>query len=193
MKKVSIILITLCFVSSPVWSQRKIQQLDEEEAQKQEQLKAYERKSSGFDIDKMVYGGNIGLSLSSFGTFVLAQPMVGYRVFPHTILGTGFIYIYQSRNLTPNLKINTNTYGPLIFAQQEILSKFIAHAEWQPINYEYIRSINISERKWINQFFIGGGFGNNGAQILLLYDLAYSSNSAIYRNSPYLLRIGFMF
>lgn len=193
MKKVSIILITLSFLASPVWAQRKIQQLDEEEAQKQDQLKAYERKSGGFDKDKMVYGGNVGLSFTSFGTFALAQPMVGYRVLPHTILGTGFTYIYFSRNITVNQKLTTHTYGPLLFAQQEILQKFIAHVEYQPINYEYFRSLNVSERVWLNQFFVGGGFGTNGAQILILYDLNFNSQTAIYRDSPWLLRVGFMF
>jgi hypothetical protein len=193
MKKISIILSILYLCTAPVWAQRKMQQLDEEEAKKQEQLKAYEGKKYAFDKDKIVFGGNVGLSFNSIGTFALAQPMLGYRVFPHTILGAGFIYIYQSRTLAPNLKLSTHTYGPLVFAQQEILSAIIAHAEWQPINYEYFRTITTSERVWLNQFFVGGGYGSNGAQILLLYDLLYDANSSIYRNSPYLLRIGFMF
>lgn len=193
MKKLSIILCIFCLCTAPNWAQRKMQQLDEEEAKKQEQLKAYEGKQNGFNKDKLVFGGNVGLSFSDIGTFALAQPMIGYRVFPHTILGAGLIYIYQSRNLTPSLKINTHTYGPLVFAQQEILSALIAHAEWQPINYEYFRSFTRSERVWLNQFFVGGGYGSNGAQILLLYDLLYDSKTSIYRNSPYLLRIGFMF
>jgi hypothetical protein len=112
---------------------------------------------------------------------------------PHTILGTGFTYIYFSRNITANQKLTTHTYGPLLFAQQEILQKFIVHAEYQPINYEYFRSLNVSERVWLSQFFVGGGFGTNGAQILILYDLNFNSQTAIYRDSPWLLRVGFMF
>lgn len=193
MKKLSIILSILCFLAAPAWAQRKMQQLDEEEAKKQEQLKAYEGKQKGFDKDKMVYGGNVGLSFSNFGTYAMAQPMVGYRVLPHTILGVGATYIYFSRNLTATQKLVTHTYGPLVFAQQEILQKFIAHAEYQNINYQYFRTPTISERVWLSQFFVGGGYGSNGAQILLLYDLNFNSQTAIYRDSPWLLRIGFMF
>lgn len=174
-------------------AQRKLQQLDEDEAKKREQLKAYENKSKGFDPDKMVYGGNAGLSFSDFGTYVLAQPMVGYRVLPHTILGVGATYIYLSRNITATQKIVSHTYGPLIFAQQEILSILVAHAEWQPINYEKFRTPTISERAWLNQFLVGGGYGTNGGQIMLLYDLLYSSQTIAYRNSPWVLRVGFMF
>ncbi|MCG9880071.1 MAG: hypothetical protein MH472_05680, partial [Bacteroidia bacterium] len=159
MKKLSIILFSFCILSIPAMAQRKLQQLDEDEAKKREQLKAYENKNKGFDPDKMVYGGNAGLSFSNFGTFVMAQPMVGYRVLPHTILGVGANYIYFSRNLSANQKQVTHTYGPLVFAQQEILSVLIAHAEWQPINYEYFRTLTISERRWLNQFFVGGGYG----------------------------------
>jgi hypothetical protein len=193
MKKLSIILSILIFGATTSYAQRKMQQLDEDEAKKQEQLKAYEGKKRGFDKDKMVYGGNVGLAFSNGGTFVLAQPMVGYRVLPKTILGTGGTYIYQSIPITANTKINTNAFGPILFVQQEILPIIFAHAEWQPINYERFRTLTVSERVWSNQLFIGGGYGGTGAQIFLLYNLLYDEQTSFYRNSPWFVRVGFMF
>ena len=60
MKKQSIILLISCFLALNGSAQRKMQQLDEEEAKKQEQLKAYEKKDRKFDPEKLVYGGNLG-------------------------------------------------------------------------------------------------------------------------------------
>jgi hypothetical protein len=190
MKKQSILLLTFLLLGLSGIAQRKIQQLDEEEAKKQEQLKAYEKGKKGFDKDKLVYGGNVGAAFSSNSSYILAQPLVGYKVKEKTILGTGFTYIYYS-NTFNGIKSNYSAYGPILFARQILIPQIFAHVEWQPINYPRYRSINVVERTWSNQLFVGGGIGSNGAQVYVLYDLLHSKDS--YYSSPLLIRIGFMF
>ncbi len=192
MNKQSIILTILCFLAISGSAQRKIQQLDEEEAQKQEQLKAYERVNKGFDPEKLVYGGNIGVSINTASTFVLAQPMIGYKVLPKTILGTGFTYVYQNYNFS-GVKFSTNAYGPMIFARQHLIPQIFLHTEWHPINFERYYTYNKSERIWSNQYFVGGGYGSDGAQVYILYNLLYNENTSFYNSSPWLVRIGFLF
>ncbi len=192
MNKQSIILTILCFLALSGSAQRKMQQLDEDEAKKQEQLKAYEGSTKGFDPEKLVYGGNIGGSVSNTGSFVLAQPMVGYKIKPKTILGAGFTYVYQSYNYG-GVKFSSNAYGPMLFARQNLLPIIFLHTEWHPINYERFYTYNKSERVWSNQYFIGGGYGGDGAQIYVLYNLLYNEKTSFYNVSPWLIRIGFLF
>jgi hypothetical protein len=192
MKKHSILLFILTLLTLSGFGQRKLQQLDDEEAKKQEQLKAYEKKDKKFDIDKLVYGGNVGISFSGGGSYILAQPMVGYKIYPKTILGSGFTYIYQSITFN-NVKYSTSAYGPILFARQNLFGQIFGHFEYQPINYERTSSVTLkSERIWSNQLFVGGGLGGNGIQVYVLYNLLYDNNS-FYSTSPWYIRVGFMF
>ncbi|OYU95218.1 MAG: hypothetical protein CFE21_13015 [Bacteroidetes bacterium B1(2017)] len=163
-----------------------MKQLDEEESKKQEQLKAYEKNKTGFDPSKLVYGGNVGAAFNTNYSYVLAQPMVGYKVYPKTIAGLGFTYIYQSNNIGGKT-YSTSAYGPIVFVRQSLIPQIFLHAEYQPINHQ----ISITERTWTNQLFVGGGLGSSGAQVYVLYDVLHSSQS-LYA-SPWMIRIGFMF
>jgi hypothetical protein len=190
MKKLSILLLTFLVLSLNTKAQRKLQQLDEEEAKKQEQLKAYEGKRTGFDPEKLTFGGNIGGGFSGTYGYFLAQPMVGYRVKPKTILGTGFTYIYESQKFN-NKTYSSSAYGPILFARQGLIGNFFAHAEWAPMNYEVFLTPTVSERQWFNQLFVGGGTGGQGAQVYVLYNVLHYQNP--YASSPWYFRIGFMF
>jgi hypothetical protein len=190
MKKVSIIMFTLLVFITNSYGQRKLQQLDEEEAKKQEQLKAYENKKKGFDPEKLTYGGNLGGGITNGYTYFLAQPMVGYLVKPKTILGTGFTYIYESQKLN-NKTYSSSAYGPILFARQNIVGNIFAHVEWAPMNYEIYLTPSQSERQWFNQLYVGGGTGGKGAQVYLLYNVLHYQNP--YASSPWYFRIGFMF
>ena len=56
MKKQSIFLFTLLILTLNASAQRKIQQLDEEEAKKQAELDPKAGQKKGFDKDKLVFG-----------------------------------------------------------------------------------------------------------------------------------------
>ncbi|MDZ4668050.1 MAG: hypothetical protein SGJ00_09210 [bacterium] len=190
MKKLSIFILTLLVFTLNSNAQRKLQQLDEEEAKKQEQLKAYEGTKKGFDPSKLTYGGNVGGGFSGNYGYFLAQPMVGYMVKPKTMLGTGFTYIYESQKFN-NKTFTSTAYGPLLFARQGLFGNIFAHVEYAPMNYQVYKTPTISERQWFNQLYVGGGMGGRGAQIYLLYNVLHDQNP--YANSPWYFRIGFMF
>lgn len=191
MKKLSFILIILTLASTQSMAQRKMQQLDEEEAKKQEQLKAYENKDKGFDPSKIAVGGNLGGGISSYNTYFLLQPMVGYRIKPKTMPGLGFTYIYQSSKYSNNQTFTSSSYGPILFFRQGLIGNIFAHAEYSPMNYQVYTSATTSERMWVNQAFVGGGTGGQGAQIYILYNLLQDQNP--FGGSPWYIRIGFMF
>lgn len=191
MKKQSIILLISCLLALHGSAQRKMQQLDEEEAKKQEQLKAYEKKDRKFDPEKLVYGGNLGGAISNNGSYFLLQPMVGYRVLEKTIPGLGFNYTYQSVKYNTGQTLSSSNYGPIVFLRQGLFGNVFAHAEWSPMNYQLYSSFTKSERIWVNQAFIGGGFGGDGVQVYVLYNLLQDQSP--FEGSPWYLRIGFLF
>jgi len=193
MKKVVILLGLLIGFSSLGSAQRKVQQLDEEEAKKREELKTYEKDKKGFDKDKLMFGGNVGGTLSNGVSFLMLQPMVGYYFLPKTMAGVGATYIYYQVKNNLGQKYSTNIYGPIIFARQQVLPSIFAHGEWQPINYErYNLTKNNYERFWSNQLLLGGGYGGKtGVFIFALYDVLHDENS-FYAN-PLMIRVGFMF
>ncbi len=174
-------------------AQRKIQELDEEEAKKREEVKAYEQGKKGFDKEKLSYGGNIGGSIFNNGGFLMLQPMVGYYFLPKTMAGVGATYIYIEQRNIFNQKYSTNIYGPIVFARQQLLPSIFAHGEWQPINYERFDPKTLSyERFWSNQLLLGGGYGGrSGAFIFALYNVLHDQNS--FYSNPLLIRVGFMF
>lgn len=193
MKRFVILIGLLLGLSVLGSAQRKIQQLDEDEAKKREQLEAYEKKDKGFDKDKLSFGGNMGGTIFQNGGFLMLQPMVGYDLLPKTMAGIGATYIYiQQRNILGQT-FSTNIYGPIVFARQQLLPMIFAHGEWQPINFERfnINTLNY-ERFWSNQVLLGGGYGaQKGAYVFALYNILHDQNS-FYQN-PLMIRVGFMF
>lgn len=191
MKRFVILILLISSFSTVLNAQRKMQELDEDEAKKEQELKKYESNKKGFDKDKLSFGGNVGASFYNGGMFIMLQPMVGYYVLPKTMAGVGATYIYQSYTYMGK-QYSSNTYGPILFARQQLLPSVFLHGEYQPINYEIYNPLaGKEERLWLNQLFVGGGYGGRtGAFIFVLYDVLWDQNS-IYA-SPWVIRMGFM-
>ena len=192
MKRFVILLLLISSFSTVLNAQRKMQELDEEEAKKEQELKKYESNKKGFDKDKLSFGGNVGASFANGGMFIMLQPMVGYYVLPKTMAGVGATYIYQSYTYMGK-KYSSNTYGPILFARQQLLPSVFLHGEYQPINYEIYNPLaGKEERHWVNQLFVGGGYGGrSGGFIFVLYDVLWDQNTSIY-GSPWAIRMWLM-
>ncbi|MBC7384447.1 MAG: hypothetical protein H7296_15880 [Bacteroidia bacterium] len=189
MKKQSIILFISLLISFSVQAQRKLKQLDEEEAKKKEQYETQDDKGI-FNKDKWTFGGNVGGYFFSGGGFFFAQPLAGYRVTEKTIVGTGITYMYQGINLNGK-KYSANIYGPVLFVRQQVLNQLFAHIQYQPINYP--RGYNSADRIWENVLYIGGGYGGSkGVYIGALYNILWMENKSFY-GSPLQINFGFMF
>lgn len=188
MKKASVLFLFIAVFSLTGFGQRKMQQLDEEEAKKQEQLKAYEKGKSGFDPDKLTFGGNFGGGFTSSNTYILLQPLAGYYIKPKTIPGLGFNYIYQSVKST-GVTYTSSSYGPIVFLRQGVLGNVFLHTEYSPMNYQLY--FNSNDRVWVQQLFVGGGLGGRGGQVFILYNLL-QDQSPFVNQSPWYIRIGFM-
>lgn len=149
---------------------------------------------------RWVFGGDLGLGFSNYGSNILISPQVGYRITPDWEFGARLTYNYYSYNQN-RLKFSTNNYGGGFYTSYEIFRGLFAHLENEILSYEqvYYDSQNFDitkrERKIIHSVFIGGGyrqyFSSRGfASITILYNL----NETL--DTPYtnpLFRIGFGF
>lgn len=192
MKRIVFFIAFFSVLGSAAFGQRKIQQLDEDEAKKQEELKKYEKGKKGFDPEKLSVGGNLGGAFGNGGGFIMLQPLVGYYVTEKAMLGLGGTYIYNYQKFNGKT-YSSNTYGPILFARYNVLPSLFAHAEYQPLNFDWYNPLTFEqERIWINQAYVGGGYGGRqGTFIYVLYDVLYDQNRSFYA-SPWVIRLGFM-
>jgi len=187
-------LTLLIFASLNASAQRKMQQIDEEESKKKEEFeKQYEKSNPSSSDKKWIFGGNFTGGLGSNSSFLLIQPIAGYKIKPNTIIGGGATYIYSS--FTFNRKTySTSVYGPLVYLRQNILESFFAQAEYQPLNYNYYDvNLNTDYRRWLQQLYLGGGYGSiPGVYIGLFYNVLFDNTNQIFP-SPLDIRFGFFF
>jgi hypothetical protein len=157
-------------------------------------------KKSGFDKDKIVYGGNVMPYISNYGTFIAANPFVGYKVTDRFVPGIMLTYQYASYNNSPAVgyKQIYNLVGVSPFARYTVYKSFFAQAEYQFLNGSYeLRPLgkeNFSE----NNLFLGGGYVNQipgsrgGLYTQVMYNVTWRglAGNSVY-SSPWVFRVGF--
>ena len=152
--------------------------------------------------ERIVYGGDIGLSFGSI-TYIKLAPVVGYRLTDRLTTGLGPIYIYERYKL---YHWETSTYGGKLFAsftvykgsdRQNILGigDIQLHVENEVINVEKFDEITPNSRIWIDDLLVGGGLyqpigGRFGISIFILWDVTQNRYSPYYNNNP-IFKFGF--
>lgn len=144
--------------------------------------------------DKLFFGGGLGLQFGSI-TYIEVSPIIGYKITERFHSGLGFSYSYLKYNdYTPT--INFSAYSGSLFTRFFITESIFAYAEAEALNTEVPNlSTAMWERKWIESYFIGGGYfqrigQRSGVYILVLWNLNETEDSP-YTNP--VMRIGFSF
>jgi hypothetical protein len=130
-------------------------------------------------------GGGIGLS---FGTvdYVEVAPLIGYSATDKISIGGSVIYRYRKDGrFEPS--VSTTDYGGSLFGRYQVTLPAFVHAEYEYLNYEFVRSDLSTGRDTYNSVLVGPGFSQSvGARasffVLALYNLTYDSNDL---RSPY--------
>jgi hypothetical protein len=156
--------------------------------------------------ERIVYGGDIGLSFGSI-TYIKLAPVVGYRITDRLTAGIGPIYIYESYK---HYDLKTSTYGGKLVTSYTIfrgsslraiagLGNIVLHAENEMINIEPLYYSGyyyyFGNRLWIDNVLLGGGLtqyiGNRfGVSIFVLWDVTQNEYSP-YSNP--IFKFGFSF
>ncbi|MBN1250628.1 MAG: hypothetical protein JXA16_00730, partial [Bacteroidales bacterium] len=141
--------------------------------------------------DKLYFGGGIGLQFGTL-TIIDLKPLIGYRITPKFNVGMQFTYSYIQNNTT---QFSTDVYGGSIFTEYYIYEGIFAHAEIEALNMEYYDSNWELQRKWFDNYLVGGGYfqkmgQRGGVYFMILWNL--NQNELSPYSNP-LLTIGFTF
>ncbi len=142
-------------------------------------------------IDKMFFGGNIGLQ---FGTITFAEisPLVGYKFTDKISAGIGITYQYYKYE-DKTYRLETNVYGARIFGRYMFNDYLFGHLEYEYLNLE---AFDFQRRRVdVGSLLAGGGyiqrFGrSSGIIAMLLYNFTESAYTP-YQNP--IIRIGVVF
>ena len=134
-----------------------------------------------FDLKKLEFGGNLGLSFGSNVTSIIIAPQVGYVFDPHFSAGFGINYSYYhySSDYYDSMSLNYmgfNVYGRIKPVQPIVL-------QIQPEIYRmWGSSSGLSVSQLVPTCLAGGGvilpLGNgSGVSMMLYYDLVQNAYS----------------
>jgi hypothetical protein len=189
-KKYSFLLFTLLLVSSLSFAQT---------AEVEEDNSKDSEKSI---LDKLVFGGNVGIGYSN-GWNINLSPTIGYKVTPTTILGVGITYIHSDfRNPWDGLRWTQDVTGARVFGQQLLFGNLYAHAEGEYLTFTAKitdETGRIIDKREIQApgLLLGGGYSTSfgyglGFTFEVLYNVLYRADTSPYP-SPIVFRGGLMF
>lgn len=140
------------------------------------------KQPSKFDVSKLEYGGNFGLSFGSNATSVIIAPQVGYVLDPRLSAGIGVNYSYYrySSDLF-NSTMSLNYMGFNVYGRVRPVNPI--QLQIQPEIYRMWGSSNGSSiSKLVSTLLAGAGviipLGNGGGiSLMLYYDLIQNDYS----------------
>lgn len=145
--------------------------------------------------DRFFFGGGVGLAFGDVD-YVEVSPLVGFRVTPRLDAGLSLMYRWRSDDrYEPNL--DTSDYGGTLFGRFRIVPNVFLEADFESVNWEYVRSDLSTDRETTTSFLAGGGYyqplgGRAGLSVSVLYNFSYDEDDPFEPyGSPYVFRVGF--
>ena len=144
--------------------------------------------------DRMFFGGGVGLGFGDVD-FVSVEPLFGVRVHKQVSVGGGLLVRWtEDSRYDPDL--STTDYGARAFAQYYPVPEFFLQAEYEYLDYEFLRADLSTDRDTASSIFAGGGIGRPlgeraGFYAAALYNFSYDSDDITSPyDSPWVIRIG---
>jgi hypothetical protein len=133
--------------------------------------------------DRISVGGNFSFWFDQYSTFIVIQPMVGYRVTQNFTAGVGINYQYWEDKY---YHVSDNIYGGSVFGRYMIFKGLFAETDFEMNNMTAYftdagQLVQNPQRKWIPSLLLGGGFYSGGRSggfyLSVLYDVIQNPNS----------------
>ena len=137
--------------------------------------------------NRLVFGGNVG---GFFGnpTYLMANPLVGYKTTDWWVNGVGLNLTYISSN-----GYKETIYGASLWSRAYIVKTIIAHTELELLRREASDQFGNTAEVTVPVWLVGAGYnsgGRIGFSAMILYDLIQDPNSP-YSNPVF--RVGGLF
>ncbi len=129
-------------------------------------------------MDRVYFGGGMGLSGGSWGTSVSLSPIVGYMVSNRLSVGVGATYQYYKYK-DAYYDYSDNRYGGSLFARMNLVRQVFAYGEYSFLNYSINGDSN--NRSTVHRLPLGLGFSQSmgprsSFNIVAAYDMLYELN-----------------
>ncbi|MCL1932202.1 MAG: hypothetical protein FWF53_00095 [Candidatus Azobacteroides sp.] len=144
-----------------------------------------EKQPSKFDVSKLEYGGNFGLSWGGDATTIIIAPQVGYVFDPHFSGGVGINYSYYNHSPDSYNRTSLNYMGFNVYGRVRPVNPI--QLQIQPEIYRmWGSSRDLSLSKLVPTLLAGAGviipLGNGGGVSLMLYYDLLQSQYTPYRD-----------
>ncbi len=125
-------------------------------------------------LERLYFGGNIGLQIGQGGYFAGIAPLAGYRITEKFSAGISLSY-FRYDIATPYGQYQNNIYGGSVFARYFVLPNVFIHVEPKVLNGYWADG----ERSNLYPVLAGVGYrgkmaGRMSFYAMVLYDLNYS-------------------
>ena len=95
-------------------------------------LVAFSQSEERF-VDRLYFGGDIALSVSTNTTIIGASPLVGYKITDNWSAGVGVSYYYYSVRFS-SFDYKTSFYGGNLFTRLVVLDNVLLQSEFHILN-----------------------------------------------------------
>jgi hypothetical protein len=152
-----------------------------------------------FDVaaqDRLWFGGNVGLGFGDV-QYVDVSPIVGYSFTEKLHGGVSLTYRYRKDKRFVD-DISTSDYGGSLFARYRVTRPIFLQAEYEYLDYEFVRFDGSTDRDQYDSVFGGVGFststgGRASFFALALYNFTYSDSDPGPYDEPWVVRAGVAF
>jgi opacity protein-like surface antigen len=162
---------------------------------KGEASQAEKDEKKGFSKDKIIYGGNLGLSFGT-RTYIEVAPVLGYRFHPKISAGLSGNYSYQRESyIDQATRLNAFTmlqnFGTGAWGRFIVYKDIFAVSEFQLNKIKFLQNIpNNSvdfESGWYQSLLIGAGLRQRitdrvSMNLVVMYDVL--QEYPLYKNQP---------
>jgi hypothetical protein len=122
-------------------------------------------------IDRLYYGGNVGLWIGN-PTYINAAPMLGVKITKKLSLGATFTYNYYQQKYL-GVRYTSSIYGAGPFVRYRVTDNLFIQAQWDRLSVINPNSIIENDRVWVDNLLIGGGyrqpFSNYGSFVIMAF------------------------
>ncbi|AWG20583.1 hypothetical protein FFWV33_03055 [Flavobacterium faecale] len=141
-------------------------------------------------LDKVQFGGGLGLSLGNGYTDISISPSAIYNVNQYFSAGLGVQYTYAKLKNS----YTSNLYGGSVITLFNPLPEIQLSAELEQlrVNVTGVPSNNFTENFWNTALFLGAGYRSSNATIGIRYNVLYKENNLAY-NTAFMPFVRFYF
>jgi hypothetical protein len=156
-------------------------------------------EKKGFDRSRLFYGGNLGLSFSSYSTAINITPQVGYFFNQYFAAGVGVSYAYYKYNLynpynNATVQTQSTSYAGInIFGRFYPIRQVFIQAQPE-LNYVWGKistpgSSDLKVNEFVPSLLLGGGAaipaGRGSIIISIMYDVIQKTYSPYFHQAVY--------